>query len=198
VAFATTALLTGAFLLVLACGASITSWRTRAFWSQSSPCSTLPCWRRARPFLNVPVTLRAQLADSGFERSDIDRLTEFLEKVQVEAGEHLIQQGDEANDLYFVEWGEVTVYLDVDGKQVRLQALGPGTVVGEFGLYLDAMRNASVIADYATTAYRLTRASLFEMKEKEPELAATFHEFMVRLLSERLTLVNRLVEAMLR
>jgi hypothetical protein len=54
-----------------------------------------------------------------------------------------------------------------------------------------------VIADLPTVAYRLTRTALFEMQENEPELAAAFHEFMVRLLSERLTATLHLLEAVL-
>jgi SulP family sulfate permease len=92
----------------------------------------------------------------------------------------------------------VSVYLAFEnGERMRLQTLGPGTVVGEQGLYLGKMRIASVIADSPTIAYRLTQAALLEMKEKEPALAATFHEFAVCLLSERLAATNNLLEAML-
>jgi CRP-like cAMP-binding protein len=48
------------------------------------------------------------------------------------------------------------------------------------------------------TAYRLTRTALSEMKEKEPDLAVTFHEFAARLLSERLAATTRTLEAVLR
>jgi DNA polymerase/3'-5' exonuclease PolX len=59
---------------------------------------------------------------------------------------------------------------------------------------------------YKTLAYRkaseslmsLRRATLTEMKLKEPELAATFHEFAARLLSERLTATTRTLEAVLK
>jgi SulP family sulfate permease len=147
----------------------------------------------------MPLTLRAQLAESGLDRTQTTRLFEFLEKVEVQKGEHLIRQGEQADDLYFVETGEVSVYLELEADQrVRLQTLGAGTVVGELGLYLGAQRTASVIADFSTTTYRLTRAALAEMKEKEPELAAAFHEYVVRLLSERLVGANRLIEAMVK
>ena len=148
---------------------------------------------------HVPIALRAQLADSGFEKANVARLIEFLEEVDVEEGEYLIRQGEEADDLYFIELGTVSVYLELENdKRVRLQTLGLGTIVGEVGLYLGTTRSASVIAESPTIAYRLTRAALSEMKEKEPELAATFHEFVVRLLSERLTATNRSLEAVLR
>jgi SulP family sulfate permease len=149
--------------------------------------------------MHVPFTLPAQLAESGFEKADTARLMEFLEKVQVEAGDYLIRQGNEADTLYFIELGEVSVYLELeDGRRVRLQRLGLGTAVGELGLYLGTTYTASVIADSPTIAYRLTRTALSEMKENEPELAASFHEFTAFLLSERLSATTRTLEAVLR
>ncbi len=147
----------------------------------------------------MPVTLRSQLVAGGFEKANADCLMEFLEKVQIEEGEYLIRQGNEANALYFIEQGGVSVYLECEGgERVRLQTLGLGTVVGELGLYLGTTRTASVIADSSTVAYRLTRAALFKMRKQEPELAAVFHEFIVRLLSERLAATTQTLEAVLR
>ena len=122
----------------------------------------------------------------------------YLERVEFKEGEILIHQGDEVDRMYFIEMGSVSVYLELGSEQVRLQTLGLGTAIGEPGLYLGATSTSSVIADMPVTAYRLTRAALFEMKQKEPELAATFHEFAARLLSERLTATTRTLEAVLR
>ena len=149
--------------------------------------------------LHTPVTLSAQLADSGFERANTKRLMNYLERITFAQGETLIRQGDEADRLYFIEMGIVSVYLDLaNQKRVRLQTLGLGTAVGESGLYLGATCATSVIADLPVTAYRLTRSALSEMKQKEPELAATFHEFSARLLSERLSSITRTLEAVLK
>jgi SulP family sulfate permease len=149
--------------------------------------------------MHLPVTLRAQLADSGFEKANTARLMEFLERVEVEGGEYLIRQGQEADQLYFIERGTVVVCLETEGgERVRLQTLGLGTAVGELGLYLGAATTASVIAESPTVAYRLTRVALARMKEEEPKLAATFHEFVAHMLSERLTATTRTLEAVLR
>jgi len=146
----------------------------------------------------LPVTLPEQLEDSGLKKIDTIRLLRYLEKVQVEEGQYLIRQGEEADDLYFIEQGGVSVYLELTGgKQVRLQTLNLGTVVGELSLYLGTRRTASVIADCPSIAYRLTRTALLEMKQREPELAAAFHEFVVGLLSERVLTTTRAFEAML-
>ena len=148
--------------------------------------------------LHMPITLSAQLADNGFAKTDTTRLKAFLERVEFKEGDVLIRQGEEADKLYFIEMGTVSVFLDIEnGKRVRLQTLGFGTAVGEPGLYLGQPCTASVVADSPVCAYRLTRAALSEMKRQEPELAATFHEFAARLLSERLTATTRTLDAML-
>jgi SulP family sulfate permease len=147
----------------------------------------------------LPITLRAQLADSGFEKANTVRLMGFLDRVEIEQGEYLIQQGDKAEYLYFIELGTVSIYLETEGgERVRLQTLGLGTAVGELDLYLGTSSSASVIADSQTIAYRLTRAALSRMKEEEPELAATFHEFVAHLLSERLAATTRTLQIVLR
>ncbi len=149
--------------------------------------------------LHTPVTLSAQLADSGFNKADTKRLMNYLERVNFQTGDTLIHQGDEADCLYFIELGTVSIYLELgNNERVRLRKLGLGTAVGEPGLYLGTTRTASVIADSPVTTYRLTRSKLLKMKEKEPELAATFHEFAGRLLSERLTTTTRTLEAVLK
>jgi SulP family sulfate permease len=148
--------------------------------------------------MHVPVTLSAQLADSGFAKANTVRLMEFLEREEIGAGAYLIRQGQEADELYFIERGTVVVCLETaGGERVRLQTLGLGTAVGELGLYLGARTTASAIADSPTVAYRLTRAALSRMKEEEPELAATFHEFVAHVLSERLTATTRTLKAVL-
>ena len=148
--------------------------------------------------LYTPITLSAQLADSGFEKADTKRLLNYLERVNFKGGETLIHQGDEAGRMYFIEMGMVSIYLESGNERVRLQTLGLGTAIGESGLYLGTKSTASVIADMPVTTYCLTRAALAEMKKKEPELAATFHEFAARLLSERLTATTRTLEAVLK
>jgi SulP family sulfate permease len=147
----------------------------------------------------APESLRSQLRENGFEEANITRLTAFLERIELEENQFLIRQGDQADDLYFIESGSVSVYLEAeDGKRLRLQRLGPGTIVGELGLYLDITRTASVVVDSPTVAYRLTLDALEQMTGEAPKLAASFHELIARMLAERLIETNRFLEAVLR
>jgi SulP family sulfate permease len=101
------------------------------------------------------------------------RLLKYLESLHLAAGEYLIHQGEDSNDLYFVEAGQVTVLLNMpDGKQMRFRTAGAGTLMGEVSFYRGIPRTASVIADEATIVYKLTRSALETMQEHDPKIAA--------------------------
>ncbi len=72
-----------------------------------------------------------------------------------------------------------------------------GTIVGEMSLYTGHPATASVIADQPGLTYFLSNEKLKEMETKDPDLASALHKFIARLLSERLTYSNQVVEALL-
>jgi SulP family sulfate permease len=75
--------------------------------------------------------------------------------------------------------------------------MGGGTVVGEIGLYLNQTRTANVITDTPSIIYRLAKNSLDQMEKDDPDLAAALHQWMARMLAERLRNNNRTLEALL-
>lgn len=114
------------------------------------------------------------------------RLMPYLERINLRAGERLIQQGDASDALYLVASGYVDTVLELPGgEQVRLRSAGMGTLVGEMGLYSGKARSASVVAAEPAVIYRLTRAALRTMQERDPELAVGLHESVAAVLAER-------------
>jgi SulP family sulfate permease len=127
-----------------------------------------------------------------------DRLVKYLERREVANGEYLMRQGDPPSEMYFVESGMVTVQLETEaGQSVRLRSMRGGTTVGEMGMYLGAPRTASVVASRPSVVYRLSAESLARMSVQDPEVAALLHEWIARLLAERLTITDRTIEALL-
>jgi CRP-like cAMP-binding protein len=53
------------------------------------------------------------------------------------------------------------------------------------GFYLHTSRAATVIADQASTAYRITAQALRRMQNENPTLASMFHRFMATIAAER-------------
>jgi SulP family sulfate permease len=145
----------------------------------------------------IPFILEAQLAELGLPKAAGIKLKAYLERIELKAGEYLIHQGEPFHDLYFIEFGQVSVFLEMEnGNRMRIHTPGPGTIVGELGFYLDVSRSASVIADLNTVAYRLTQRAMEEMKVKDPELAIAFNDLMLRMVAERLVATNRTLMAL--
>jgi SulP family sulfate permease len=115
-------------------------------------------------------------------------LIPYLERLEVPSATHLIRQSEQSESLYFVESGRVTAQLEFeDGRTLRLRTMGPGTVVGEVGLFLRGTRTASVVTNQPCTVYRLSVTSLERMSRENPDLALAFHRYVICLLGERLT-----------
>lgn len=128
----------------------------------------------------------------------IDRLMKYLERKEIQEGAYLMREGDPPGEMYFVESGVVTAQLEFpNGEALRLRTIRGGATVGEMGLYLDAARAASVVATRPSIVYRLSAESLKKMREEDPEVAALLHEWIARLLAERLTDNNRTIEALM-
>lgn len=123
----------------------------------------------------------------------------LFERRQFAPGDYLIRQGDEPNDLFVIEEGQVTARIEPDhGPPTRLESMGRGRVVGELGFLLGTPRTAAVIADEATTARRISREALERLKIEQPERVATLNELLARLLSERVVHLIGTVEALQR
>jgi hypothetical protein len=92
----------------------------------------------------------ATAVESELERelsASIMREGAKLERRRLDAGECLITQGEEGQELFLILDGIVDV--EVDGEEVA--ELGPGTLIGELALLEGGKRTASV---YATTPVR--------------------------------------------
>jgi sulfate permease, SulP family len=128
----------------------------------------------------------------------VSGLMKYLEHQVVEAGEVLIKQDDPSNDMYFVESGQITIELALpNGRRMRLRTIRGGATVGEMGIYLGDRRTASAVAFRHSTVYRLSLQSLMAMREKDPRIAALFHEWIARLLAERIKDNLRMFEALM-
>jgi predicted acylesterase/phospholipase RssA/CRP-like cAMP-binding protein len=86
------------------------------------------------------------------------------------AGEWLLREGDEAEDLYVVLRGRLRAVAGADGRTLRI--LGPGAAIGELALLTGSVRSASVQAVRDSTLLQLGRGRFVELMERDPGFAA--------------------------
>lgn len=97
----------------------------------------------------------------------------------------IIDQGDEANKLYFLREGRVQVFVaDENGREVVLGELGPGAVIGELALLAEIPRTASVATLEPCTCLVLTRHSFLQLVEAHPKVALNLARALARQVNE--------------
>jgi SulP family sulfate permease len=145
----------------------------------------------------IASTIVLQLKEMGFDTAHARKFVTYLEKQERQQGEYLIQQGDEANDMFFIEVGMVSILLETDKEHpLRVRTMNMGTVVGELGFYLNEKRTASVVVDVRSRVYRFSREAGNRMLQEDAELAAVFNAIMVKLVARRLATTNQALTAM--
>ena len=100
--------------------------------------------------------------------TDIQRLLQKLESVNVKAGDVVIRQGDEGDYFYIIREGQCSVTRLASGKgwDVPLAELSDGDCFGEEALVSDAKRNATISMITDGTLMRLSKQDFVELLKK--------------------------------
>lgn len=143
-----------------------------------------------------PLTFVEQMSEMISSRSNAELLLKYFTQVLVVKGECIIEQGDKAKGLYFIESGEVSVIFTHPETHLksRLRKMGAGNIIGEIGLYTDSYRAASIIADESCVLYYLSAEKLNEMEQNESALAIVFHKLIINITAERLVYKDHQLE----
>jgi len=139
-----------------------------------------------------------RILSAHFTPQSLDMLITYCDSMKLPKDTALFKRGDPGDCLYFIERGDVSVLMNLeDGQTKRLRSFGPGTVVGEMGLYLKQPRSADVVTDGECRLRKLTAENLEKMEREHPDAAIQFHIFVVKLLSSRLAAANEEIRALL-
>jgi SulP family sulfate permease len=124
-------------------------------------------------------------------------LVAVMQRIEFAPGERIIRAGETGDDLFLLWKGRAKIEARLPGgRTLRLRTVTPGVVLGEIALYRDGRRTADVVAELPSTAYRLARRELVDLEQSDPELAVLVHLLCATTLSERLTIANRVIQAL--
>ena len=100
--------------------------------------------------------------------TDIQKLLQKLESVNVKAGDVIIRQGDEGDYFYIIRQGKcsVTRLASGEGWDVPLAELGDGDCFGEEALVSDAKRNATIAMISDGILMRLSKKDFIKLLKK--------------------------------
>jgi signal transduction histidine kinase len=96
---------------------------------------------------------------AGLPEEDLERLSDGVTELQLDAGSELFAEGDEGESAFVIVDGEVEIVKRALNRDVLLAVQGPGTVIGEMALLHRAPRMASGRARSATTLLEIPWAT---------------------------------------
>ena len=118
-----------------------------------------------------------------FEELNNDALLKILaagEKQQIDAGVHLFKQGDLENSLYIVLSGRLrAVMQDKTGTNI-LGDIGEGEPTGEFALFTNEPRMASVLAIRKTIVLKINKQEYLNLISQNPAFAGVLTNFLIK------------------
>jgi len=126
--------------------------------------------------------VHAWLAQELGSAAAAQQVLAHFDTLQLAAGDTLFNQGDAPDALYLLAEGRLVARLGT----VAVRSLHAGSVVGEMGLFRDALRSASVAADLPSRVLRLSRAGLQALELQAPALGLALHRLLIRQLAGRL------------
>lgn len=91
--------------------------------------------------------LERSILFSGLEQASLDRLARYSRRISLEQGEQLFDLGDPSDGCYTILDGVFKISVPLaDGKEMLLNIMGAGDIIGEIGLIDAQPRSASVTA----------------------------------------------------
>lgn len=140
---------------------------------------------------NEKLPLETQLTNLFHNETIAHGIKKYFKKIAISEQEFLFRQGEPASSLYYLESGELSVYMATQNKkQLYISTIQTGNIIGEMGFYLMSNRFATIIANENSIVEELSAENFVKMCAEEPEIAEQFNRVIVRILAERLNYRN--------
>jgi CRP-like cAMP-binding protein len=106
----------------------------------------------------------------SLDKEELNEVASHAILKSFEAGEELFHEGDDADGLYLIQSGSVTVSRMIAGREVVLFYVAAGNYVGEMSLVSGEPRYATVRAAVATDAVMIKADRMREIIARNPEI----------------------------
>jgi sulfate permease, SulP family len=130
---------------------------------------------------------------------DAAELIGRCQRIEIDAGEIIVNAGDAADSMHFILDGRVGIMIPAGEDRIaRVRSLGRYTTIGEMGLVSQALRSATIQAEVASILYVLDRHQFEAIMSENPALGQKLLTYFVSVMAERLTFANRMIAVLRR
>jgi signal transduction histidine kinase len=125
----------------------------------------------------------------GMSHDDLHVIADSVEKVVLEPGEILFNEGDDGNRAYFVKAGQLEILKEASGREVLLAVREKNAVIGEMALLQSEPRSATVRARSRTELYAIGKESFDSLLLSSTSAMQSVFEMMLeRFKSDKISL----------
>lgn len=89
--------------------------------------------------------------------------------VVLKKGQRMFAEGEASDGMYLIRKGEVLVYLEKGGSEIKLASLGAGAMIGEMSLFDKKPRSASARATADTEVTKITNDDFGKLMKQIPK-----------------------------
>jgi len=124
------------------------------------------------------------------DQDDRALLGGYGEFLPVQAGQVLIQAGDDQENLYFVISGVLHVSILVDGRAKLVARVGAGESLGEVNVFDPEKASATVVAQEFAQIWKANRSDIDQFVEAYPHAGTCLFAGIVTVMCRRIRNMN--------
>lgn len=151
----------------------------------------------AAPSSNGAIPLSHLEVAQGLEAKSLARFEAYIRQERFPAGHRLFAKGDEAQHIYFLSEGTVSVRLYTGENTFhRLATFSAGSVFGEMAAVDRGRRSSDIWAETDVTCFTLSLEDYDRLGDEHPRIKFKLLEYLIRILSSRLRKANEQIAAL--
>lgn len=92
-------------------------------------------------------------------------------RMTFDVGTPIMIQGEPASAVHIIVEGEAEVRRETNGAVLRLAVIGRGTIVGDFGIYLDRPHSATIVPLSPVSTLQVSAQDYLDLLMQVPQLS---------------------------
>jgi len=130
------------------------------------------------------------------KKGDLAKLIKEARIEKFEAGQKLIEVGDEHQVLYIVQKGELSIEMEYHGQAIPIASCSAGDIIGEISMLDKKSASASVVAATDVELAAIDHGTIARLSKTDSELGMRLYKSLAIVLAERLRRNNNMAYGM--
>ena len=127
---------------------------------------------------------------AGMEAEDRALLSNYGEFLPVQAGQKIIEYGQEQESLYLVISGLLHVTIEVEGRTKLMARVEQGETLGEVNVFDPAAASATVVSQEFSQVWKANRQDIDDFVKAYPAAGAALIEGILTVMCRRIRHMN--------